>query len=73
MATTVDKVRLLSPDGIAQELTLLHYTDQRHRGRDGQDAEEQGDQLSLGPIEGEARQAEARIINAFIEWGWWRL
>jgi len=73
MATTVDKVRLLSPDGIAQELTLLHYTDQRHRGRDGQDAEEQGHKLSSGTIEGEACKTETGASYTIVEWRWRRL
>lgn len=48
-------------------------TDQRHRGGDGQDAEEQSDQLSFGTIEGEVGKAETRAVDAVVEWGWWRL
>ena len=52
MATTVDKVHDFSVRIQASLLIDSHTTDQRHRGRDGQDPKEQGYELSLRSIEG---------------------
>ena len=59
MATTVDKVHLILVGVQAPLLTGSCTTDQGHRGRDGQDPKEQGDELPFGSVEGQACQTEA--------------
>ena len=52
MATTVDKVHVVHVGMQAFLLICWRTTDQGYRGRDGQDAKEQGYELPFGSIEG---------------------